>query len=622
MIADEVVEQVQDAADIVAIVSEHVKLKRVGGSWRGPCPFHSGKGDNFSVLPGKGFRCFVCGETGSVFTFVQKHLGMDFVEAVKLVGEKSGIVVEEVQRRKEGPDPRTPLWEVVGATLEYFERMLWEDDEGQTARTYLAQRGITREVADRFRLGYAPKAIGALRRHLEVLGFDIARQIEAGVQIIREPGDEPRPRFRGRLMFPIHDPRGNAVGFGGRSIDGAEPKYLNSSESPIFHKGQLLYNLHAARHPIRKAERVLVVEGYFDVVRTVAAGIEEVVAPLGTALTIEQAQLMRRYSNNVFLLYDSDQAGLKATFRSGDVLLHEGAAVRVVSLPEGDDPDTFVAKQGAAGLEHELRKAVDVFDRKLQLLERGGWFADLHKARKAIDRLLPTIRAAVDPLTRDLYLSRAAQVSQVDRETLAREAAAMPDPIAPPPPSFGEPMDPGPREEGRPIGRTRGRPTVRVGADAERMLLRAMLLFRGRLNDITTRLDRIESEALDAGLSDLNGGEAVTFRDATLREIHSALVDAGADVGIEQLAEAIPEPMVPALEELTANAEEFVNLETIVEDNLITLEIRWRDELRTKLWEGRAELDTAGFAALTQQRDRLKREIMTLQARRGKRAVG
>ena len=582
MIADEVVEQVQDAADIVAIVSEHVKLKRVGGSWRGPCPFHSGKGDNFSVLPGKGFRCFVCGETGSVFTFVQKHLGMDFVEAVKLVGEKSGIVVEEVQRRKEGPDPRTPLWEVVGATLEYFERMLWEDDEGQTARTYLAQRGITREVADRFRLGYAPKAIGALRRHLEVLGFDIARQIEAGVQIIREPGDEPRPRFRGRLMFPIHDPRGNAVGFGGRSIDGAEPKYLNSSESPIFHKGQLLYNLHAARHPIRKAERVLVVEGYFDVVRTVAAGIEEVVAPLGTALTIEQAQLMRRYSNNVFLLYDSDQAGLKATFRSGDVLLHEGAAVRVVSLPEGDDPDTFVAKQGAAGLEHELRKAVDVFDRKLQLLERGGWFADLHKARKAIDRLLPTIRAAVDPLTRDLYLSRAAQESQVDREPLAREAAAMPDPIAPPPPSFGEPMDPGPREEGRPIGRTRGRPTVRVGADAERMLLRAMLLFRGRLNDITTRLDRIESEALDAGLSDLNGGEAVTFRDATLREIHSALVDAGADVGIEQLAEAIPEPM----------------------------------------WEGRAELDTAGFAALTQQRDRLKREIMTLQARRGKRAVG
>jgi DNA primase len=331
---------------------------------------------------------------------------------------------------------------------------------------------------------------------------------------------------------------------------------------------------------------------------------------------------MRRYSNNVFLLYDSDQAGLKATFRSGDVLLHEGAAVRVVSLPEGDDPDTFVAKQGAAGLEHELRKAVDVFDRKLQLLERGGWFADLHKARKAIDRLLPTIRAAVDPLTRDLYLSRAAQVSQVDRETLAREAAAMPDPITPPPPSFGESMDPGPREEGRPIGRARGRPTVRVGADAERMLLRAMLLFRGRLHDITARLDRIESEALDAGLSDLNGGEAVTFRDATLREIHSALVDAGADVGIEQLAEAIPAPMVPALEELTANAEEFVNLETIVEDNLITLEIRWRDELRTKLWAGRAELDTAGFAALTQQRDRLKREIMMLQARRGKRAAG
>jgi DNA primase len=619
VIPDEMVEQVQDAADIVGIVGEYVKLKRVGNSWRGPCPFHQGKGDNFSVLPGKGFRCFVCGETGSVFSFVQKHLGLDFVESVKLVGAKSGITVEEVQRRTEGPDPRTPLWEVVGATAAYFERMLWEDDEGGAARTYLAQRGITREVAERFNLGYAPRAVGALRRHLEVLGFDITRQIEAGVQLVREPGDEPRPRFRGRLMFPIHDPRGNAVGFGGRSIDGSEPKYLNSSESPIFLKGQLLYNLHAARHPIRKAERVLVVEGYFDVVRTVAAGIEEVVAPLGTALTIEQARLMRRYSSNVFLLYDSDQAGLKATFRSGDVLVHEGASVRVVTLPDGDDPDTFVAKHGAVGLERALHDAVDVFDRKLQLLQRGGWFADLHKARRAIDRLIPTIRAAADPLTRDLYLSRAAQVSGVDRDTLARETAMAVDPVARLEPSHGDPTS-GPPPPGS--SRRPRVPARRVGAEAERMLVRAMLLYRGRVDDITEALGRIDDEAATGGLTLTPGAPAPTLRDPTLVAIHHALLDAGTDADVSSIAEGVPPDAVPVLEALVADPEELVDVGTTVDDSLDRLRIRWRQERLDALKASLAGLDRAAFAIANEEMLRLKKEMVALSHRRRHGATG
>ena len=259
MIPDEEVDRVLDAADIVGIIGEHVRLKRVGNSWRGPCPFHHGKHDNFSVMPNGGYRCFRCDERGSVFTFVQKHLGLDFVEAVKYVGAKSGIEVREVTRRTEGPDPREPLWEVVAATAEFFQRTLWSDDEGSAARAYIAQRGIDREEADRFGIGYSPRTIGALRRHLDSLGYPLERQIESGVMLVRAEGEEPRPRFRGRLMFPIHDARGRAVGFGGRSIDGSEPKYINSAESAIYSKGKLLYHMHEARHAIRKADRVLLV---------------------------------------------------------------------------------------------------------------------------------------------------------------------------------------------------------------------------------------------------------------------------------------------------------------------------------------------------------------------------
>ncbi len=620
MIADEVVEQVQDAADIVAIVGEHVTLKRVGGSWRGPCPFHHGKGDNFSVLPGKGYRCFVCGETGSVFSFVQKHLGMEFVEAVKFVGAKSGIAVEEVQRRTEGPDPRAPLWEVLGAAAAYFERLLWEEDDGAPARAYLAQRGITREIAERFGLGYAPRPIGAMRRYLEVLGFDVARQLAAGLMLVREQETEPRPRFRSRLMFPIHDPRGNTVGFGGRTIDGGEPKYLNSGESEVFHKGQLLYNLHAARHAMRKADRALVVEGYFDVVRTVAAGVEEVVAPLGTALTVPQAALLKRCTSNVFLLYDSDPAGLKATFRSGDVLVHEGAAVRVVTLPDGDDPDTFVAKEGAEGLERALRASVDVFDRKLQLLQRGGWFADLHKARRALDRLLPTIRATSDALTRELYLTRAATVSGVDRDTLAREAASLPDPLQPADRAHPRAVEAPLRPASAP-GRGRSTPP-RLGGEAERTLVRVMLLFRSRIEPVTEALGRIEEEATAARGAAAGQGEGqgddppAGLRDPRLIAIHQALLALGADVDLGTLAEAVPPDAIPVLEALVASPEGILDVAATVEDSLDRLRLRWRQERIAELKVALREQDPSAYSTLTAELMRLKREMIALTAGR------
>jgi DNA primase len=590
VIPDEELDRVIDAADIVAVIGERVKLKRVGNSWRGPCPFHQGKGDNFSVMPNGGYRCWVCGETGSVFTFVQKQLGLDFVESVKYVGKKSGIDVREVTRRTEGPDPREPLWEVVATTAEYFRKMLWDDDEGSAAREYLAKRGITREVAERFGLGYSPRPIGAVRQYLDALGVPLARQVEAGI-LKQEEGKEPRPRFRGRLMFPIHDARGRAVGFGGRSLDGGEPKYINSPESAVYSKGALLYHLHEARHAIRKAERALLVEGYFDVVRTVASGIDEVVAPLGTALTTDQAKLLRRFTANVFLLYDSDTAGLKATFRSGDVLLRERAAVRVVTLPEGEDPDTFVEKFGAAGLEKSVKASIDIFERKLQLLHRGAWFSDLARSRRAVDRLLPSIRAAADPVTRDLYLTRAAQVSGVDRDTLAREAAAIPEPDA-------RSVRPGSAHaRGETAAERRSaRPAVQpAGVQAERALVRAMLYAPERVEEIVEGLGRIDEEAGAGGVA------IPTLRDPGLVAVYRAVLDAAPDIDPVRVSERLPAHAIPLFEALLAEQESVVNLDVTIADSLRRLGRRWRDERIDSL-----------LAAPSSDRDQLNAEVLRL----------
>jgi DNA primase len=603
VIPDEEVERVLDAADVVAIVGERIKLKRVGNSWRGPCPFHHGKGDNFSVMPGRGYRCWVCGETGSVFTFVQKQMGLDFVEAVKFVGHKSGVEVREVTRRTEGPDPREPLWEIAAAAAEFFRTTLWDTADGERARTYLETRGITRDVAERFLLGYSPVAPNALQSHLETLGYSVERQTQAGLLKSGEEGGV-RPRFRGRVMFPIHDGRGHTVGFGGRSIDGREPKYINSAESAIYSKGTLLYHLHEARHSIRKADRVVLVEGYFDVIRTVAAGVEEVVAPLGTALTGDQAKLLRRYTPNVFLLYDSDKAGLKATFRSGDALLAEGASVRVVTLPDGEDPDTYVAKFGAAALEKELRAAVDVFERMLQILQRGGWFADLRKSRQAIDKLLPTIRAASDPVTRDLYLTRAAQASGVDRATLAREVSAAPretvvvtsKPAGAPSRRFSPPRVVRPR-----------------GLQAEMALLRAMIAAPDRTELITEQLSGIDEEAESAG----HDGPA-TLRDSRLQAIHQALLENPGPPNVTVLTEHLLPDAVAMLESLMADAQGIVNLDATIADSLNVLRARWRQERIQVLRNaeaGRGEDAQPDIDRVQAEIHRLKLEIQALTRR-------
>ena len=425
-IPDQLVEEIRERADIVEIISEHTRLKRSGRTFRGPCPLHGGEGPNFSVDPVKGFyKCFVCGEGGSVYTFAQKHLGMTYPEAIRWVAARVGI---EIPDREERPqeDPNRRYHEVNAFAADFFRKQLWEGDEGRQAREYLERRGITKAAAERFGLGWAPEAWTAFgdaaRRH----GIPDALLLELGLVKEGKTGREPYDAFRGRVIFPIEDLSGRVVAFGGRILGSAEdhvPKYLNSPETPVYHKGNTLYGLAWSKGAVRREETVLVVEGYMDYVSLASHGVENVVAPLGTAMTEEQADLIARYTSRAILLYDSDRAGLKATFRSGDALLRAGVEVLVATLPEGEDPDSLVRSQGPAALRKYLGDAVDVLERKIQILERKDYFSSIRGTRMAVDSLLPTVRAASDEVTRGVYVGRIAEKTGVPRETLEKEVA-------------------------------------------------------------------------------------------------------------------------------------------------------------------------------------------------------
>jgi DNA primase len=428
MIPDETIEQVRDSADLVSVIGETVSLKRTGADYRGPCPFHGGAHRNFAVIPKKGrYYCFVCHESGDVFSWFMKRAGMSYPDAVREVARRVGITIPERAERA-GPDPHEPLFSAVAVANDWFTRQLLESPDARVAREYLDRRGIPLETAAPIGLGFAPQG-RAFLDGMAALGIQPGVLLAAGLAAQRDDG-VVSARFRGRLLFPIHDLRGRPIGFGGRLLAEGEPKYLNSPETEIFHKGKQLYNLHQAKGPIRKEESVILVEGYFDVLRLVLAGVEHVVAPLGTAMTPDQAVLLKRFTATATLLYDSDQPGLRATFRTGDELLRHGIRVRVATLPPGEDPDTLVQRGGVAALDQVLRDAVDLLERKIQLLERKGYFETFEHRREAVDRLLPTIRAAADPITRELYLALAAERTGISKDVLEQElvAAARPAP--------------------------------------------------------------------------------------------------------------------------------------------------------------------------------------------------
>lgn len=426
MIPDRLLEEVRARADIVEIIGESIPLKRAGKDFKALCPFHTEKTPSFYVVPSKGiYTCFGCHASGDVFKFLMERTGVTFPEAVRQVAAKVGVEIPDETRDGAAEEPHRILYEAMAFAQDHYSAAL-RDAGGESAVRYLEGRGIGDEAISRFGIGYAPDGWRGLREAAHRQGIEDEVLLAAGLIKESERSEEPYDRFRDRIIFPIAELGGRVVAFGGRILRPTEnaPKYLNSPETPIYHKSEILYGLNWSKSAIRREGAVLVVEGYMDYVSLAARGIENVAAGMGTSLTVEQANLIARYTAKAYLLYDSDLAGLKATFRSADALLRAGVHPLVVTLPPGEDPDSLVRRAGAEALGRQLDDASDVLEKKLQMLEERGFFGDIDGQRRALDRLLPTIRATIDPALRDIYIARAAERTGVRRETLEHEIEA------------------------------------------------------------------------------------------------------------------------------------------------------------------------------------------------------
>jgi DNA primase len=417
-IPDRVIEEIRDRADIVAVIGEVVELRKRGRNWVGLCPFHAERTPSFNVTPEKGmYYCFGCQAGGNVITFLMEYQKLAFPEALRALAERTGVEIPEPEDDA-GPDPNAALYTANRLAAEFYHRILVDSPEAEAARAYLAGRGVENEMWETFLLGWAPESWEALVNEAGRHGIDAETLARAGLAARSERTAGLYDRFRGRLCFPIRTVSGKVVALSGRRLDDVEPKYLNSADTPIFTKGRMLFNLDLAAGPIRRAGAALIVEGNFDVVSLYGAGFRNVTAPLGTAFTPEQSRVLKRYTGTAYLAYDGDAAGERSAFRAADVLLAAGFAVRIVDLPEEQDPDGLVHEAGAAAFEARLEASADVIDAKIEVVRRRVDLGDVMKKRRAIRRLLDSAGRVPDSVTRSLYVDRIAVALDVPRDTL------------------------------------------------------------------------------------------------------------------------------------------------------------------------------------------------------------
>lgn len=425
-ISEETIQDIRSRVDIVEVVSSYLPLKRSGGNHQGLCPFHQEKTPSFNVNePRQIFHCFGCGVGGNVFTFLMRMEGLSFPEAVKRLGERVGIEVEETpdspaeNLRRERNEQ---LLKINKAACAFYHQVLLEAPEGGPARRYLRQRGYDGDSVREFQLGFAPERWEALAEHLVKGGFDPEIMREAGLVREGQKGRGDYDLFRNRLLFPIYDLQEQVVAFGGRVLDDSLPKYINSPETAVYRKGRTLYGLCQARDAMRHSHEVLVVEGYFDQMALARAGFSNAVATCGTALTEDHGRLLKRYVDTVILMFDEDAAGRKASFRAMDVLLPEGLTVKMVSLPAGADPDSLLQQQGKEAFQTILaqaRPALEVFmeDRL------AGQDGSVEGRARAAEEVLAQLQRLPSDLEKDLYRKQLATRTGLSEELLQGRTA-------------------------------------------------------------------------------------------------------------------------------------------------------------------------------------------------------
>ncbi len=426
MIDHATIERIIDAAEISDVVSDFVTLRKRGVNMLGLCPFHIEKTPSFTVSPAKGiFKCFGCGKGGNSVNFIMEHENLTYPEALKWLAKKYHIDViehEDTEEQKQLNDERESLMIVSGYAQKYFTKFLWEENEGRTiGLSYFRERSFRDDILKKFEVGYAPDGKTPFTDAAQKEGYKIEFLEKTGLTIKRD--DWIRDRFAGRVMFPIHNLSGRVIAFGGRILkeDKNTAKYLNSPESEIYHKSKVVYGIFQAKREISKSDRCYLVEGYTDVLSMHQAGIENVVASSGTALTADQIRLIKRFTPNITIIYDGDEAGIKASLRGIDLVLEEGMNVKVLLLPTGEDPDSFAKKMGASGyLNYIKENETDFIQFKTRLLLKSTENDPVAKAR-LISEVIRSVAVIPDTITRSVYIKECSKLLDVNEEVLYNE---------------------------------------------------------------------------------------------------------------------------------------------------------------------------------------------------------
>lgn len=415
--SDEFVNQVRAAVDIVDVVGEYVQLRKSGRAFVGLCPFHSEKSPSFNVNAERQFfHCFGCGAGGDIFSFLMKLEQLSFPEALHKLADRAGIAVPQTQQEEDTPEKRTKqaMHEAHQLVSKLYHYVLTKTPYGVEAMKYLAKRGMSEATLAEYQIGFAPDSWDFVTQFLKKRRFSQELMVEAGLLAKSEAG-KVFDRFRGRVMFPIQDSQGNVIGFGGRLLSGSQqpksqPKYLNSPESLLFNKSATLFNLHRARPYIRKRKQALLFEGYADVISAWQAGFMQGIATLGTALTEQQARILRRNVDSVVLCYDGDAAGQEATSKAIHILQHAGLIVRVAPLPQGSDPDDYIRQHGAEAFSQQvLLQAMPVTAFRLKQLRSQYVIKDETDKTRLIAKAVEIINELDSPVERDLYQRQLAE---------------------------------------------------------------------------------------------------------------------------------------------------------------------------------------------------------------------
>lgn len=432
MIDESTKQQIFDTATIVDVVSDYVALRKQGANFVGLCPFHNDRRPSFHVSPSKNIcKCFACGEGGTPVSFIMKIEKTSYHEALKILAKKYNIPIEEREETDEEKQSRNEAESMLLAqefAKEYFQKSLKNTEEGlNIAIPYLQARGISGAMIERFALGYAPYKRNGLLSAAKVAGYNLKYFTETGLCFPPENGHEGADRFRERIIFPIHNISGKIVGFGGRILKKTDKmaKYINSPESPIYSKSRELYGLYSSKKAISQANKCFLVEGYMDVIAMHQAGVENVVASSGTALTTRQIMLIRRFTNNITVFYDGDSAGIKAALRGIDLLLEAGLQVRALPLPEGEDPDSFVRGNTIKQFEQYIAEhEVDFISFKTALYKSDMEKSPIEKANLVND-LLRSVASIPDPIQRSITTQHLAQDLGLKDELVAQEVKVL-----------------------------------------------------------------------------------------------------------------------------------------------------------------------------------------------------